>query len=130
NTRPLPGIWTKPTFGSPAGGCICSVRSTATATPWTSICRKHEIVGRPKRFCRRLYRIRTIELHACCAWTGAGSTPQRFEICEPKGVFRKGVDEGPNNTPTIELNRTTDISNEDSVPCRAPDNADRASSDS
>src|SRR6516165_7328868 len=20
-----PGIWTKPTFGSPAGGCICSV---------------------------------------------------------------------------------------------------------
>ena len=30
------------------------------------------------------------ELHACCAWTGAGSTPQRFEICEPKGAYRRG----------------------------------------
>src|SRR5207244_552584 len=103
--------------GSPAGGWLCSVRSTATATPRTSICRKREIVMRPKRFCRRLYRIRTIELHACCAWTCAGSTPQRFEICEPKGVYRRGV--GPNDTPTIELNRTIDISSGDSVPCRA-----------
>src|ERR1051326_5310058 len=83
----------------------------------TSICRKPEIVKRPRYFSRRLYRIRTIELHACCAWTGAASTRQRFEICGPK-AYRCGVDEGPNDTPTIELNRTTDMSSEGSVPCR------------
>src|SRR5262249_16863089 len=95
-----------------------SVPWTATATPWTFIYRKRGIVRRPKRFCRKLYRIRTIELQACCAWTGAGSTRQRFEICEPKGVYRRGVDEEPNDTPTIEWNRTTDMSSDDSAPCR------------
>jgi transposase-like protein len=50
---------------------------------------------------------------------GAGSTRQRFEICEPKGVYRSGVDEEPNDTPTIELNRTTGTSSGDSVPCKA-----------
>src|ERR1051326_9276283 len=84
---------------------MCSVRWTVTETRWTSICRKPEIVKRPRYFSRRLYRIRTIELHACCAWTGAASTRQRFEICGPK-AYRCGVDEGPNDTPTIELNRT------------------------
>ena len=102
-----------------AGGCICSVPWTATATPSISICRKHEIARRPKRFCRRLYRIPTTELHACCAWTSAEYTPQRFEICKPKGVSRSGVDDGPNDTPIIELNRITDMSNGDCVPCRA-----------
>src|SRR5438477_6611378 len=34
---------------------------------------------------------------------------QRFEICEPKGAYRRGVDEGPNDTPTIVLNRPTDM---------------------
>jgi hypothetical protein len=100
-------------------GCICSVPWIATATRWTSICRKREIVRRPKRFCRKPYRIRTTELHTCCAWTSAEYTPQRFEICKPKGVSRSGVGEGPNDTPTIELNRTTEMSNGDSVPCRA-----------
>ena len=72
-----------------------------------------------KTFLRMLYRIRTAELHTCCAWTSAEYTPQRFEICKPKGVSHSGVDDGPNDTPTIELNRITDMSNGDSVPCRA-----------
>src|SRR5215475_5876800 len=32
--------WTKPTFESLVAGCICSVRWTATARPWTFIYRK------------------------------------------------------------------------------------------
>ena len=46
-------------------------------------------------------------------------TPLRFEICKPKGISGTGVDEGPNDTPTIELNRTTEMSSGESVPCRA-----------
>src|SRR5213594_4570737 len=79
-------MWTKLTFGSPAGGCICSVQWTVTETRSTSICWKREIVRRPKRFSRRLYRIRTIALHTCCVWTGAGSTLQQFGICGRKGA--------------------------------------------
>jgi hypothetical protein len=103
-----------------AGGCICSVPWTATAALSISICRKREIVRRPKRFCRRLYRIRTTELHTCCACTSAEHTLQRFEICKPKDVSRSGVDDGPNDMLTTELNRITDMSNKDSVSCRAP----------
>ena len=43
----------EPTFGSPAGGCICSVPWTATATPSISIWRKHEIARRPKTFLQK-----------------------------------------------------------------------------
>jgi len=47
-----------------------------------------------------------------------------------KGNCRGAVDAGPNDTPTIELNRTTDMSNGD--PCHAgpADGANSASGDS
>ena len=74
--------------------------------------------------------IRTIARHACCAWTGAGSTPQRFETCELKGVGRNDVDAGPNATRTIELNRISD--SQAPTPCHAEsaDSAYGASGDS
>jgi transposase-like protein len=36
--------------------------------------RKREIARRPKRFSRRLYRIRTTELRTCCVWMSAEYT--------------------------------------------------------
>ena len=45
--------------------------------------------------------------------------PAAIRDLRAEGAYRRGVDEGPNDTPTIELNRTTDMSNGDSVPCRA-----------
>ena len=43
-----------------------------------------------------------------------------------KGISRSGVDDGPNDRPTIVLNRIIEMSNGDSVPCRPADDADGA----
>ena len=45
--------------------------------------------------------------------------PAAIRDLQAEGGFRGGVDEGPNDTATIELNPTTAMSNGDSVPCRA-----------
>jgi hypothetical protein len=102
----------------------------ATATPSTSICRKREIARRPKRFCRRHYRIRTIELPTCCVWTSAEYIPERFEIWKPECVSHSGV--ATHQTIRQQPNRIGSPTCQTETACHAgpADDSDDASSDS
>jgi hypothetical protein len=99
-------------------GCICSVRWIVTAIRWIFYLSEKRDREAAKTFLQKALSDPD-NRHSMPAVHGSVRIyPQRFEICESKGVYRRGVHEGPNDTPTIELNRTTDKSSEDSAPCR------------